>query len=211
MGSDHKTVRKKKSALVYVVDAALPDLHVSRARRAIARIGRERIRESYFTTFWFPRGAQPANAVEEAVLALWRLAGERCAGVEWWIGRTYTNQVPIEFHFDHDVKGSARRHPRRSSVFFFNAVRGGHLAVTDATPGRSGATRLESVKPRRNRYALFAGNLMHGVLDAKGNTPDRPLPGPRGRLRVTLVVNFWDRRPTRVPTWSESRAYRALR
>jgi hypothetical protein len=33
---------------------------------------------------------------------------------------------------------------------------------------------------------------------------------PQGRLRVTLVVNYWDRRPTAVPTWIESGVYRAL-
>jgi hypothetical protein len=203
-------VRKKKNVLVWLIDGALPDVLVRRARRAIARLGHQRLGESYFTTFWLAQGARPGNAVEEAVLALWKRADERCAGVEWWIGRTYTTRVPIEFHFDHDVKGSQRRHPKRSSVFFFNAVRGGQLAVTDATPGRK-ATRLEAVKPRRNRYALFAGNLMHGVLDADGNTPAQALPGPRGRLRVTLVVNFWAARPTGVPSWEESNVYRALR
>jgi hypothetical protein len=200
---------KKKNSLVRVIDGALSEALVGRARRAIARLGRERLRESYFTTFWLARGERPQNAVEEAVAALRDRAGVRCAGVEWWIGRTHTTRVPIEFHFDHDVKGRARRHPKRSSVFFFNRVRGGQLAVTDATPGRE-ATRLESVKPRRNRYALFAGDLLHGVLDARGNTPKRPLPGPPGRLRVTLVVNYWDARPTGVPSWSESRLYRAL-
>src|SRR5438552_2823300 len=73
------------------------------------------------------------------------------------------------------------------------------------------ATRLETVKPRRNRYAIFAGDLLHGVLDARGRTPSRPLAGPHGRLRVTLVVNYWQRRPTGVPGWSESGMYRALR
>ena len=154
------------------------------------------------------RGAKAAHAVEEAVLALWRRAGVRCAGVEWWIGRAYTTRLPIEFHFDHDVKAGSR-HPLFSSVFFFNPVRGGHLAVTDARHGHE-ATRLETVKPRRNRYAIFPGDLLHGVLDARDRTPGRALPGPRGRLRITLVVNFWDRRPTTVPTWSESNLYTAL-
>lgn len=180
-----------------------------RARVAIARLGNERLRESYFTTFWLPRGARPAHAVEEAVAALARRARVRCAGMEWWIGRAYTTELPIEFHFDHDVRGSGRRHPLWSSVFFFNQVRGGHLAVTDARPGRE-PTRLESVKPRRNRYAIFRGDLLHGVLDARGRTPGRPLPGPRGRLRVTLVVNYWSRRPTGVPIWKESGAYSRL-
>jgi hypothetical protein len=195
--------------LTRVIEGALPEPLVRRARRAVARLGGERFRESYFTTFWLPRGAKPAHAVEEAVLALWRLAGVRCAGAEWWIGRAYTTRLPIEFHFDHDVKAGSR-HPLLSSVFFFNSVRGGHLAVTDARPGGE-PMRLETVKPRRNRYAIFPGDLLHGLLDAHGRTPGRPLPGARGRLRVTLVVNFWHRRPTDVPRWSESGLYRALR
>lgn len=193
-----------------VIEPALPEALVRRARRAIARLGSERFRESYFTTFWLERGESPGNAVEEAVLALWKGTGTRCAGVEWWIGRSYTSRPPIEFHFDHDVKGNVRRHPRVSSVFFFNKVRGGQLAVTDATPGSGEPTRLEAVKPRRNRYALFAGDLLHGVLDARGRTPGRPLPGPRGRLRVTLVVNYWPKRPTGVRAWAQSGVYRRL-
>jgi hypothetical protein len=199
--------------MITVIERALPDALVRRARRAIARLGTERQRESYFTTFWLPRGARPEHVIEEAVLALWRLSRVRCApgsGAEWWIGRSYTTRLPIEFHFDHDVKGAKPRHPVTSSVFFFNSVRGGHLAVTDQRPGAAEATRLEAVKPRRNRYALFRGDLLHGVLDARGRTPGRPLPGPRGRLRVTLVVNFWRARPTDVPTWRESGMYRPL-
>jgi len=181
------------------VDGALPASLARRARRAIARLGTSRLRESYFTTFWLPDGARPGHAVEEAVLALWKLAGVRCAGVEWWIGRSYTNRLPIEFHYDQDVKGRRRRHPLGSSVFFFNRVRGGQLVVTDQTPRRRAPTRLQSVKPRFNRYALFAGDRLHGVMK-----------GPGERLRVTLVVNFWRARPTDVPTWSESGMYRAL-
>ena len=195
-----------------VIDAALPDPLVRRARAAITRLGRERLRSSYFTTFWLPRGVAPAHVVEEAALALWKLARPRgCAGAEWWIGRSHTTRIPLEFHFDQDVKGRRRRHPRLSSVFFFNPVRGGQLAVTDQIPGGGAATRLETIAPRRNRYAVFPGNLLHGVLDARGRSPGRRLPGPAGRLRVTLVVNYWERRPTDVPTWDESGIYRSLR
>jgi len=197
---------------VRVIDSALPDALVSRGRRAISALGGERFRESYFTTFWLARGETPAHVLEEMVMALWKLARPRaCAGAEWWIGRSYTSHLPIEFHFDQDVKGRFRRHPRLSSVFFFNAVRGGQLAVTDQRPDGRAARRLSAVSPRRNRYAIFAGDLLHGVLDARGQSPGRPLPGPRGRLRVTLVVNYWERRPSGVLAWSESRAYRSLR
>ena len=194
-----------------VIEAALPLPLVRRAREAIVRLGSERLRQSYFTTFWLPRGSVPAHAVEEAVIALWRLAGaRRCDGAEWWLGRAYTTDIPVEFHFDEDVKGRRRRHPRLSSVFFFNSVRGGQLAVTDQVPTSQAAMRLETVAPRRNRYAIFAGNLLHGVLDARGRTPGKRVHGARGRLRLTLVVNYWDRRPTCVPTWTESGVYRGL-
>ena len=194
-----------------IEDALAPPL-LRRARAAIARIGSERLRQSYFTTFWLPRDAAPAHAVEEAVLELWRLARPRgCAGAEWWIGRAHTTRIPVEFHFDQDVQGRNLRQPRLSSVLFFNAVRGGQLAVTDQVPGRAEAKRLETVAPKRNRYAIFRGNLMHGVLDARGCTPGPRLPGPPGRMRITLVVNYWERQPTRVRPWNESRVYRRLR
>jgi hypothetical protein len=203
---------RRSQALVRVIDGGLAESLVRRGRAAIARIGTERLRSSYFTTFWLPRGAAPAHPVEEAVLALWKIARPpACKGAEWWIGRAWTNRIPVEFHFDQDVKGRRRRHPRLSSVFFFNSVRGGQLAVTDQTPGARVATRLEAIAPRRNRYAIFAGNLLHGVLDARGRTPAGPVKGPHGRLRVTLVVNYWDQRPTNVLAWQDSSVYRLLR
>jgi hypothetical protein len=209
----------RSGELVRVLDAALDEPLLSRARRAIGRLGDERLGQSYFTTFWVERGESPAHPVEEAVFALWRLAapGPRCAGAEWWIGRSYTTDVPVGFHFDQDVRSARKlRHPLLSTVLFFNHVRGGQLAVTDQRAGPAGKPRpavacaLQAVATRRNRYAIFDGALFHGVLDARGRTPGGKLPGPPGRLRVTLVVNFWDRRPARVPRWRDARAYRAL-
>lgn len=207
------------SALARVLDGALAPALVRRARRAISRLGTAGLRQSYFTTFWLGRDEAPVHAIEEAVQALWKVAapGRRCRGAEWWIGRSYTNDIPVGFHFDQDVRSSrGLRHPLLSSVFFFNRVRGGQLAITDQRPGRRGEPvpaeprALQVVDPRSNRYAVFDGRSFHGVLDARGRTPGRKLPDPRGRLRLTLVVNFWERRPTDVRRWRESRAYRAL-
>lgn len=195
------------------IDDALTPGTFRAARAALRRLGLSRLRESYWTTFWLARDAEPAHPIEKAVLELAeRFAPSGCSGMEWWIGRSYTTHVPVGFHFDEDVKARrGLRHPLLSSVLFFNRVRGGQLAVTDQTRSQPSATRLETVKPRPNRYAVFRGDLFHGVLDARGRTPRGPLPGPRGRLRITLVINYWRRRPTDVPAWSESRAYRALR
>src|SRR3954468_22750094 len=142
-------------ALVRVIDEALPSPLVAAARRAISRLRDARFRESYFTTFWLDDAEEPRHALERAVRALSGRARPRgTTGAEWWIGRSYTSDVPIEFHYDEDVRGRRRRHPRLSSVFFFNRVRGGQLAVTDARPGRRPSV-LETVVPRRNRYAIF--------------------------------------------------------
>lgn len=215
--------------LATVIDAAAPPALVSRAARLFTRLGTQRMKEGYFTTFWFPLGAQPArapaNAFEALALALLPHArakagpaAERIAGLEWWLGRSYTNRVPLGFHFDLDVKGKgAVRYPLVSSVFFFNGVRGGQLAITDQRPDARGRavppqpTRMEAIVPKPNRYALFDGELFHGVLDANGHVPGRPLETPPGRMRRTLVINYWAARPSDVPTWAESQAYRVLR
>lgn len=206
--------------LARTVDDALAEALVRRARGMLTRLGTQQIRQSYWTTFWLPRDAAPAHALEEAALALWPLAapGPRCLGIEWWLGRAHTTRIPVGFHFDQDVKAKSRfRHPLLSSVFFFNAVRGGQLAITDQRPGPRGeprparASEMIAIAPRRNRYAIFPGDLFHGVLDARGRAPGRIVPGAPGRLRLTLVVNYWERRPTAVPRWSESRAYPLLR
>jgi hypothetical protein len=55
------------------------------------------------------------------------------------------------------------------------------------------------IEPRRNRYVVFPGNLFHGVLDDEGRVPRIASRRPRGRVRLTLVVNFWGRRPSGVP------------
>jgi hypothetical protein len=211
--------RPRRNGLARLVDGALDEKLVARARRAISRLGTRGLRQSYFTTFWLGRDEAPANPVEEAVHALWSVAApaRRCRGAEWWIGRSYTTQVPVGFHFDQDVHASrGLRHPLVSSVFFFNRVRGGQLAITDQRAGPAGEpippqpSVLQAVAPRRNRYATFDGRLFHGVLDARGRAPGARPGSARGRLRVTLVVNFWERRPTGVPRWRDARAYRVL-
>ena len=203
-----------------MIDEAAPGALFARAQRLLGLLGTQGMRAGYWTTFWLPAGHAPSQALEELALALapHAAAGPRCAGVEWWLGRAHTTRIPVGFHFDLDVKGTgAVRCPLVSSVFFFNRVRGGQLAVTDQRPDPRGrpqpaqATALETVAPAPNRYAVFDGSLFHGVLDAGGHVPGRPLPGPPGRLRRTLVVNYWAARPSGVPAWAESRAYRALR
>jgi hypothetical protein len=101
-------------------------------------------------------------------------------------------------------------------VLFLNRVRGGALAVTREPPCDDNPARapeklaLDLAAPRPNRFVVFRGDLTHGVLDANNRVPEGRLPGT-GRLRVALILNWWRKRPTGVPTYLESGVYGALR
>jgi hypothetical protein len=209
--------------LITIHDDALPEQLFRRLWRRVRALGRERFRESYWTTFWFDL-ASPCNVVDEAVLALRaRFSDELpsdARGVEWWLGRTDLRDVPIELHADRDNhlfdRARALRHPERSSVLYFNRVRGGCLLVTDQHPSRDGtrlipeeAREYELARPLPNRFVHFQGDRVHGVLDANNEVPTRRLKQPAGRLRYALVVNWWRRRPEEVPSWDGS-IYAAL-
>ena len=206
--------------LVRIHDAALPGALFARLLRRVRAVGEERLRQTYQTTFWFDLGS-PSNVVDEATLALRpKVPPDRgVVGVEWWLSRMRTTDVRVDFHQDRDEKRAAYSgrlvHPRFSSVLFLNRVRGGLLAVTDQPPCEDNAALaperfdFDLAAPRPNRFALFRGDLTHGVLDANNDIPHRRLPG-RARLRLAVVLNWWDRRPTEVPTFPEARRYPAL-
>ena len=205
---------------VQIHDRALPPRLFSGLHRAIQRIGNERLRQTYQTTFWYDLAA-PRAYPEAAALALRPRLTELgpIDGVEWWLSRMDPNDVGVDFHRDRDEKLALRtgrqRHPDWSSVLFLNRCRGGLLAVTaeppDPTRPSHAPRRLDFdlVAPVPNRFTCFEGSLTHGVLDARNQIPDEPLPG-RSRLRLTLVLNWWRRRPSAIPEWKRSRHYRAL-
>lgn len=157
-----------------IVEDAAEQALVRRVRRAIAGLGRARVEQSYWTTFWMPAGAPPACSVEELVQQLWaRARPDGAVGAEWWIGRSYTTRIPVGFHFDEDVKSSTRfRHPLLSSVFFFNRVRGGQLAITDQRPDARGLARAGHPAAGRGARAQPLRDL-----------PGRPLPRRARRAR----------------------------
>ncbi|MCI0573684.1 MAG: hypothetical protein L0Y66_23355 [Myxococcaceae bacterium] len=210
------------ASLVTLHQPALPEDVFERLLRAVRRVGKERLRHTYQTTFWFDLRSPPESVVEEAALLLAPHVPGLLAlrGVEWWLSRMYATDVRVDFHQDRDERlalaGGPLRHPRVSTILFLNRVRGGALAVTREPPCEDNPSLapekldLTLVAPRPNRFAVFRGDLTHGVLDADNRIPDRPLPGP-ARLRLTLALNWWDRRPTGVPTFAEAGVYPALR
>jgi hypothetical protein len=207
--------------LVQLIEGALPEALFRRLLRRVGALGSECLRNTYQTTFWYDFG-EPANVVEEAILALRpRVVGRRrIAGVEWWLSRMSTTDVRVDFHQDRDEKLALRTgrlvHPRLSSVLFLNRARGGALAVTRQPPdpdNPSLAPRklddLTLVAPRPNRLVVFDGKLTHGVLDANNQIPDRKLPG-QSRQRRTIPLNWWASRPSEIHSWAETGIYRAL-
>ncbi|NVJ05051.1 2OG-Fe(II) oxygenase [Myxococcus sp. AM001] len=207
--------------LVRLTENAVPPLLFRRLLRRLGVVGTERLRQTYQTTFWYDFGPA-ANVVEDIILTLRpRIAGSRrVAGVEWWLSRMYPTDVRVDFHQDRDEKLALRTgelvHPRISSVLFLNRVRGGALVVTREPPDAANPSlapanldTADLVTPRPNRLVTFDGTLTHGVLDADNQIPDGKLPGT-SRQRRTLVMNWWGHRPTDIPTWADTRLYRAL-
>ena len=108
--------------LVRIHEPALPEALFRRLLRAVQRVGDERLRHTYQTTFWFDLRTPPSSVVEEAALALRERipGGDRIAGVEWWLSRMSPNDVRVDFHQDRDERlalaGGPLVHPTTSSV-----------------------------------------------------------------------------------------------
>jgi hypothetical protein len=191
---------------------ALPNQLFRRLAHAAQTVGTERMENmgSYNTTFWFPIGAKPANIVEQCVSKLYALVrpGPRCIGMEWWLGRLKFGEA-LPFHTDRDR--SLRHetgqivHPMWSSILYLNRFPSSPTVVLDQVLSPDGKSWIppeadsgRSLDAVPNHYAAFRGDLRHGVV-ANG-VGKKPAGGSRNRdksaeLRLTLLVNYWDRRP----------------
>ena len=184
---------------------ALPGPLFQRVARAIRAVGAERMENmgSYSTSFWLPLGAQPTNIVELCVTELCALVqpGPECIGMEWWLGRLKFGES-LPFHTDRDR--SLRKltgqivHPLWSSILYLNSFPATPTIVYDqilAPDGHSWIppkpTAGRSLAAVPNHYAVFRGDLRHGVV------ADESAPRTKSRgLRLTLLINYWDRRPS---------------
>jgi len=172
---------------ILVHENALPVEVFRRLSNAVRQVGDEALRASYSTNFWFDFKAKARSIAEDAILRLLPLAqpGGRCVGAEWWLGRLKYGES-LGIHADRDLSLHARtgevRHPLRSSILYLNRYRSSPTVLLhDAAGGKA-------IAPEPNRYVVYPGDLQHGVL------AQRPAPERRS-LRLTFLVNFWDRRP----------------
>jgi len=188
---------------------ALPEPLFRRVVRAVEAVGMDRMENmgSYSTTFWFPLGAKPTNVIEECVGELHTLAepGPQCLGMEWWLGRLQRGESR-PFHTDRDR--SLRKltgeivHPLWSSILYLNRFPNTPTIIYDQVlapdghswvpPQPESGKALDAVP---NHYVTFQGDLRHGVVangaatDPSGGSENMP------KLRLTLLVNYWHRRP----------------
>ena len=187
-------------------EGALPEALFDRLVRAVRAVGRRRLKRNYTTTFWFSRDASPGNVAEECVQVLARHAapGDSCVGIEWWLGRLARGEK-LRYHFDRDMKlrqiTGQLVHPMMASVLYLNAFPSSPTVVLDQIASPDGSSRIPPKPERRekvpavpNRYLVFPGGLRHGVIPQKDSS-SREAEGDPGELRLTLLVNYWNRRP----------------
>jgi hypothetical protein len=188
----------------------LPVALFRRMARSVREVGTERLENSYRTNFWFALDAPPRNVVEEAIVRLCRVVrpGPRCIGAEWWLGRlAYGQSLPM--HFDRDMTLEKRTgqvaHPLWSSILYLNRFPTSPTVILDQVLGRDRFSLVPSVprygkviEPVPNRYVVYRGDLYHGVV-ASPAARERAARSGKARkaagLRLTLLVNYWDRRP----------------
>jgi hypothetical protein len=187
-------------------EEALPEPLLERLLRAVRDVGDERLAANYDTTFWFPRDRAPTNIAEEAIAELLELVNpsRECIGTEWWLGRLgYGERLP--FHFDRDKSLSRATGeyvpPLWGSILYLNSFPTSPTIFLGQVAGPDGKTKIpekprfrEAVQAVRNRYVVFSGRLRHGIRpDVDGPAGERAHGG--GAVRLTLLVNYWHRRP----------------
>lgn len=197
---------KHKAADTLVFEDALQDGLCERLHQAVIALGSERLKNngSYSTTFWYPRGTEPRNIAEKAIVELAKLVDppEECIGMEWWIGRLGYGKK-LGFHFDRDLalksKTGESVFPIYASVLYLNDFPTSPTIVLDQVLAPDGKTKVPetpefgmSVPAVHNHYVVFPGTLYHGVVPdpSKPKTEDTP-----PDLRMTLLVNYCHRRP----------------
>ena len=185
----------------------VPSRQFSKLSRVFPRSHFERLLKEdfhfYRTTFWYPLDRGPENIFESIVSDLKALAdpSPNVIGVEWWFSVLLTNDTPqwiLPCHFDRndlDEKDLNKlKYPDRASVLFLKAVAYGELVVTDQVQTEKGPRPKQPkdmvfIRPSRNLYAVFPGQLYHGVIGRMW----RPIRSTQ--LRITMAVNWWAEPP----------------
>lgn len=136
---------------------------------------------------WCSLDVAPVSFFEQVIHSLYPLAqpGPECVGAEYW-ARIQPANTGFAFHFDRDeAVRSEVVSPQLSSILYLSEV-GGPTLITGARPkSREMSEQVVGVFPKPARFALFPGDLLHGVQ------PGEPSRWPR----VAFFINWWASRP----------------
>jgi hypothetical protein len=158
----------------------------------------------YRTTFWYPSDHQPETIFERVIEDLRPVVHPsiKVIGVEWWFSVLNINATPqwlLPCHFDRNDLDERDMQkivfPEWASVLFLNATPYGELAVTDQVINSDGKPTprqpndMRFVHPSPNQYAIFPGQLYHGVVGRMWR-PKQP-----DSVRITMAVNWWTEKP----------------
>lgn len=175
-------VRSRETLLprVQAHDRVLPRAWLDRLRRQV-------ILDRRGKPSWYRLDQNPRTFMEQVIGRLHAVVrpGPQCVGAEYWM-RAQPADTSFPFHFDRDEAIRAWvSSPRLASILYLSNV-GGPTLILDALPSDAAApTRGIAVLPRRGRYVMFPGTLLHGV---QAGDPSR-------WPRVALFVNWWDQKP----------------
>jgi hypothetical protein len=171
------------------------------------------LKRSPFFSYVHDLEAPPRTGFDRVLQTLLRHArasgfprAEHARYAEWW-AHCRPHGVGHQLHFDSDDEGQGGvRNPLVSSALYLSdGGAGGPTLVTDQTMGgRSLARRGWLMLPAENRYLLFDGRLLHGVVPGRGGVGGSQQMVAEGGepRRVSLMVAFWHsivQRPSRVP------------
>jgi hypothetical protein len=112
-------------------------------------------------------------------------------------------------HFDRDLALEKQTgqvaYPLWASILYLNRFPSSPTVVLDQVLGRDQKSLVppkakygRAIEPVPNHYVVYRGNLYHGVVanGAAQNTSGRSRKTKKPpELRLTLLVNYWDRRP----------------
>lgn len=188
------------SSIVRTYTNVLPPSLVERLEqecRAIAEYERSQpsLRNSKYATRWFPNGQLPRTAIEEAITRLRKYAapGGRNIGAEWWVQMVEAGpQGSIGWHVDKDESVASNKHyllhPELASIFYLTDVGGSTVITEQWSPHGAGYDPLFPThgylsRPEKNKYLIFHGELLHGVIPG-------PVPQPPGTFISSITNNY---------------------
>jgi len=207
--------------LFALVDRALPQSLLTRLQSVFAPSsvfwrahGYGTPGQGYFS-YVYPLDTPPRSFIEQVIQHLYALARARypaakeATKAEWWV-HSRSHSYGHQMHFDSDDEGrNGIRHPIVGSILYVTGECGGATLMTNQTlRGSALANKGWLIAPRTNRYMMFDGQYLHGVLPGLGAAPpelksdaaqdadSEPMVNPdqkkqQVRRRMTLMVAFW--------------------